>query len=99
MRKFRDYSIKTKLTLMNMLISGTILLLASAAFGAYEMTAFRASMVQSLSIQAQIAGANSASALVFNDAKSAEDTLSALKAAPMILSGGVYTLAGEPLAM
>jgi signal transduction histidine kinase len=99
MLKIRDYSIKKKLTLMNMLISGATLLLACTAFGAYELTTFRETMVRSLSIQAQIIGANSASALLFNDAKSAENTLLALRAAPMILSGGIYTLAGEPLAM
>jgi len=99
MLKFRDYSIKKKLTLMNMLVSGTVLLLACTAFGVYEMTTFRANMVRSLSIQAQIVGANSASALLFNDAKSAANTLSALKVAPTVLSGGIYTLAGEPLAV
>src|SRR2546426_6397444 len=99
MLKFRDYSIKKKLTLMNMLVSGTTLLLACTAFGAYELTTFRSTMVQSLSIQAQIVGANSASALLFNDAKSAVNTLSALKAAPTILSSGIYTLAGESFAL
>src|SRR6266481_4490597 len=99
MRRIRDYSIKKKLTLMNVLISGITLLLACTVFGAYDLTTFRASIVRSKSIQAQIVGANSASALLFNDVKSARDTLSALQAAPMILSCGVYTLAGEPLAM
>src|SRR5258708_7878751 len=99
MLKSRDYSIKKKLTLMNMLISGVTLLLACTAFGAYELTTFRATMVRNLSMQAQIVGANSASALLFRDAKSAADTLSALKAAPTILSGGIYALSGEPLAV
>jgi len=99
MLKIRDYSIKKKLTLMNMLVSGVTLLLACTAFGAYELATFRSTMVQNLSIQAQIVGANSASALLFNDAKSAVNTLSALKAAPAVLSGGIYTLAGESFAM
>jgi signal transduction histidine kinase len=99
MRRIRDYSIKKKLTVMNMLVSGVTLLLACAAFGAYELTTFRTTMVRNLSVEAQIVGANSASALVFNDAQSAEKTLSALKAAPMILSGGIYTPAGGALAM
>ncbi len=84
---------------MNMLISGVTLLLACMVFGAYELTMFRVTMVRTLSMQAQIMGANSASALLFRDAKSSEDTLSALKAAPSIFFGGIYTLAGEPLAM
>jgi hypothetical protein len=99
MLKIRDYSIKKKLTLMNMLVSGATLLLACMAFGVYELTMFRSSTVQNLSIQAQIAGANSASALLFNDAKSAVNTLSALKAAHTVLSAGIYTLDGEPFAV
>src|SRR5216684_725758 len=99
MLNFRDYSIKKKLTLMNMVVSAATLLLACTAFGAYELITFRSDVVRSASIQAQIVGANSAAALLFNDAKSAENTLSALRAAPMILSGGIYTLTGEPLAM
>src|SRR6266446_6812957 len=98
MLRVRDYSITKKLTLMNMLVSGAALLLACAAFMAYELTTFRASMVSSLSIQAQIVGANSASALLFNDSESAENTLSALQTAPHILSAAIYTPAGEPFA-
>src|SRR5229473_6281663 len=99
MLKFRDYSIKKKLTLMNMVVSATTLLFACMAFGAYELTTLRSNMVRSASIQAQIVGANSASALLFNDAKSAVNTLSALQAAHTVLSGGIYTLAGEPFAL
>src|SRR6266852_975044 len=99
MPKLRAYSIKKKLTLMNMLISGVTLLLACIAFGVYELTTYRATMVRSLSTQAQIVGAKSASALLFNDAKSAAGTLSALKADTTVLSAGIYTLEGEPLAM
>ncbi len=99
MLNFRDYSIKTKLTLMNMVVSASTLLLACMAFGAYELITFRSDVVRSASIQAQIVGANSASALLFNDAKSAVNTLSALRAAPAVLSGSIYTLADEPLAV
>lgn len=98
MLNIRDYSITRKLTLMNMLISGVTLLLACMAFCVYELITFRAAMVRSLSMQAQIVGANSASALLFGDAKAAAETLSALQAAPSILSGGIHTLAGEALA-
>jgi len=99
MLKFRDYSIKKKLTLMNMVVSAATLLLACTAFGAYELITFRSDVVRSASIQAQIVGANSASALLFNDTKSAVNTLSALKAAPTVLSGSIYTLADEPFAV
>src|SRR5258708_11368198 len=99
MLKVQDYSIKKKLTWINMLVSGAALLLACVAFLAFDRSTFQATMARSLSIQAQIAGANSASALLFSDPDSARNTLSALKAAPSILFAGIYTPAGEPLAI
>ncbi len=88
-------SISRKLTWMNMLVSGAALLLACAAFIAYDTLAFRASMVRNLSTQAQIIGSNSVSALLFNDQQSAENTLSALKAAHNILSARIYSADGK----
>ena len=78
-----------------MLVSGAALLLACTAFAAYELADFRQTLVQGLSIQSQIVGANSASALLFNDPDSARNTLSALKAAPNILSATIYTPSGN----
>lgn len=83
MFRFRDYSIAKKLTSMNLLVSGTAVLLAGATFVAYELIAFRETLVANLSIQAQIVGSNSIAALLFNDSGSAEKTLSALQAAPI----------------
>jgi PAS domain S-box-containing protein len=94
----RDYSVSTKLTRMNMLVSGAALLLACSAFVAYDRLTFRETLLRSLSTQAQIVGFNGTSALVFDDPPSAESTLSALKAAPNIVSAGIYTLEGRPLA-
>jgi endoglucanase Acf2 len=70
---------------MNMLVSGAALLLACGAFITYDMVSFRDGMVHTLSIQAQVAGSNSVSALLFSDPHSAENTLSALKVAPNIV--------------
>jgi len=83
---------------MNMLVSGAALLLACAAFITYDLVSFREGMVHNLSIQAQVAGSNSVSALLFSDPHSAENTLSALKAAPNVVSAGIYTLDGQPFA-
>src|SRR5260370_6141320 len=98
MLRIIDRSITKKLTRMNMLVSGAALLLASLAFGAYDVLAFRQAIVHSLSIQEQIVGSNSVPALLFNDPREAEKTLSALKAAPNILSAHIYTTAGLPFA-
>jgi signal transduction histidine kinase/CheY-like chemotaxis protein len=83
---------------MNMLVSGAALLLACTAFIAYDLITFRANMFRNLSTQAQIIGSNTASALLFNDQQSAENTLSALRASPEILSACIYTPDGRPFA-
>ncbi|HKR32508.1 MAG TPA: response regulator [Terriglobales bacterium] len=95
MLKIRDHSVSRKLTLMNMLVSGTALLLACVTFITYDMVTFRETMVRNLSTQAQIVGSNTVSALLFNDSQSAENTLSALKAAHNILSAAIYTPDGR----
>jgi|SRR5579862_130983 len=95
MLKFQHYSISKKLTWMNMLVSGAALLLACAAFFAYELYTFRTGIVNNLSTQAQIIGSNTVSALVFNDSRAAENTLSALKASPHIMYAAIYTPDGQ----
>src|SRR5258708_23948568 len=87
---FRNFSISRKLTWMNMLVSGAALLLACGAFIAYDVISNRNGMIYNLSMQAQIVGFNSTSALLFNDSHSAENTLSGLQAWPNIVSAGIY---------
>jgi signal transduction histidine kinase len=94
----RSRSISTKLTLMNMLVSGTALLLACLAFLTYDQFTFRQSLVHTLSAQAEIIASNSVSALLFNDPQSASNTLSALKGSPSITSAGIFTLDRKPFA-
>jgi signal transduction histidine kinase len=95
---FRDYSISKKLTWMNVLVSGAALLLACTSFIVYDLVTFRQATVYNLSIQAQIAGSNTVSALLFDDSTSAEKTLSALQASPNIISAGILTLDGRSFA-
>jgi len=96
--KAKNHSISRRLTWMNMLVSGTALIMACAAFVTYDMVTFRETMVRNLSTQAQIIGSNAVSALVFNDSQSAENTLKALKASPDILSAVIYSPDARPFA-
>jgi signal transduction histidine kinase len=98
MFRIRDYSIPKKLTWMNMLVSGAALLLAGAGLFAYDLYSFRAGTVSDLAIQAQIIGSNSVSAVLFDDPQSAETTLSALRAAPHVMSAEIYTPDGHSFA-
>src|ERR1700722_14277074 len=98
LRPIRNASIAKKLTWMNMFVSGAALVLACASFIAYDMVTFRQAVVRNLSTQAQIIGSNSASVFLFDDPQAAETTLSALSAAPDVLSAVIYTPDGQPLA-
>jgi signal transduction histidine kinase len=88
-------SISRTLTRMNMVVSGTALLLSGLAFAAYDAVSFTQAMVRNLSTQADIVGSNSVSALVFNDPEAAGRTLSALVAAPDIVSAQIYGADGK----
>jgi PAS domain S-box-containing protein len=98
MPRNQQYSISRKLTLMNVLVSAVALLLASGGFCAYDLYSFRLALVRNVSMQAQIIGDNTVSALVFNDPYSAEKTLSALRANPNLIYAQIYTRDGQPFA-
>ncbi len=98
MTRVRDFSITQKLTWMNMLVSGTALLLATGAFLGYARVVYRQTMVRYLTMRARVVGANCVSAVLFDDPKGAGDTLSALRADEHIVGAWVYTPQGEPFA-
>jgi PAS domain S-box-containing protein len=98
MPKTQQNSISRKLTVMNVVVSAVALLLASGGFCAYDLYSFRLALVRNVSMQAQIIGDNTISALVFNDPQSAEKTLSALRANPNLIYAQIYTRDGQPFA-
>jgi signal transduction histidine kinase/CheY-like chemotaxis protein len=94
----RDISILKKLTWMNMLVSGAALLMACLAFIGYSLGTYRKTALRNLSTQAHIIGSNSVSAILFDDPKSANLTLSALKDDPDIVLAVIYGPDGSPFA-
>jgi signal transduction histidine kinase len=94
MVSFRNATIKQKLLWISALASTTALLLAGGAFLAYHLVASRSAIVRSLSVQASTTGLNSVSALRFNDDRSAQDTLSALRADRNIITAAIYAADG-----
>jgi signal transduction histidine kinase len=95
---FRNNTIAGKMTWMNVLVSGAVLLFACAAFLVYDIVSIQKGIVQNLSMQAQIAGYNSTTAIIFNDPNSAENTLSAFIPVPNVVSARIYTLEGQAFA-
>jgi PAS domain S-box-containing protein len=98
MKHLYDVPIKRKLTLITLVTSGLALLLACAAFTAYEWFVFRASMVDEHQSTARMIGDNSAAALIFNDPDSAAQTLRSLSAHPHVESAAVYDTEGAVVA-
>ncbi len=84
-------TISGRITRMNLLVSGSVLILAVLAFFSYDMLSFRQSLINNLRAEAQIIGANSVSALTFDDSASAAATLQGLNRSPAIVSAVLTT--------
>ncbi len=95
MTVWNNIPIKRKLTGVILLTSMVSLLLACGAFILYEWTEFRTRMVDELSVQAAMIGANSTAALTFKDQGSAEDTLRALAFGRSVRAAVIFTPSRE----
>jgi PAS domain S-box-containing protein len=98
MRILYNLSIKRKQMLIIMLTSTVSLLLACAIFIAYDVVSFRKEIVKRVSVLAEAIGNNCSATIEFNDPKTAEDTLSALRAEPSIASACIYSQKGDVFA-
>jgi signal transduction histidine kinase len=95
MWSFEDLPIKRKLMLVIMLTSLTALLLACAGFAMYELVTLRRLMVADLTTLADVIGATSTAALIFEDTTAATEFLGALKTKPHIVAACFYTKHGH----
>src|ERR1700722_1319906 len=94
----RNSSIQRKLTFVIVCTSLVGLCLACLSFEFYERTSFRSAMTSELSALADILGANTAASLAFNDRKSAQDMLAALRAERHIVAACLYDSRGTVFA-
>jgi len=97
-RMLGSASISAKLTRMNLMVSGLVLLLAVVAFFVYDLVSFRHNLIRNLQTSAQIVGANSVSALLFDDPESATTTLSALGSSPDVVAATLVDNNGQEFA-
>jgi signal transduction histidine kinase len=86
----QDTSIRRKLTVVNLATSCLALGFACLGFSLYERASFRAAMKSELSTLADTLGANTAASLTFNEPKSAQKVLSALRAESHIVMACLY---------
>ena len=90
MLSFRELSIRHKQRLIILLTSSVALLLACAAFIAYDTLNFRRELVEKQSTLAEVLGNTVTAAIDFNDHKTAEESLAALRAEPNVVSACIY---------
>ena len=96
---FRHLSIRSKLTLMQLVASGVAVLLLFALVLGYQVFLLRGEIVQKVASLSEVVGKNSAAALTFGDPKSAQETLSALGVEPNVLAARIQDREGRPFAL
>ena len=91
----KNASIRQKLTLLILVISGAALILAAAGFSLYDLLTLRHHQIRELASVAQVIGAHSTASLQFQDPESGRETLQALKQDQRILSAALYDREGN----
>jgi signal transduction histidine kinase len=84
--KRRSRPLAARLTRMNLMVSGAVLVIAALAFFFCDLISFRRDLIGNLDAEAQIIGENSVSALLFDDRLTAASTLKGLEHAPDVAS-------------
>ena len=98
MRALKDLSIRRKLTLFSMVVSGTALLLACAAFMTYDVLRMQHELEDHLGAQASIVAANSTAAIATGDQRTTHELLRSLGLDHRIVFARVTLLAGNVFA-
>ncbi len=95
MFSFHNIPIRRKFTLVMMLTSSAALLLAGIAFLANDILSMRRAMGEELATLTEMVSANSTAAVIFHDARSANETLGFLHLQPHIISATIHDNNGE----
>jgi signal transduction histidine kinase/DNA-binding response OmpR family regulator/HPt (histidine-containing phosphotransfer) domain-containing protein len=98
MRFLRNISIRHKLIGLFMVMSCFAALAISLPIAVYDLGNLKTSMAQDLFSLSDVLARNSTAALTFDDANSAEDVLSALRAEPDVTAACIYSQNGRPFA-
>ena len=95
MTSFRDYSIKTKLTIIIIVSCLAVSLMASAFFIVSEIVSVRRAVLEDLTGLARVIAINAQAPLEFMDPATASEVLASLSARPQILQAVIYTQDGQ----
>ncbi|MBI4719392.1 MAG: response regulator [Planctomycetes bacterium] len=95
MRRFRDFPLRWKITLITMLVSSAALTLAFGVVLLHLWSEFHAVVVDELGVRADTLAENSTAALSFDDADAARGVLRALRTDSHIAAAAVYDRSGS----
>jgi len=98
MAAFRDIPIRHKLVIILMVTTTAALLTTGSVIVLTDLLLFRGYLQRDLAALARIIADNSTAALSFNDPKTAEEILGALRARPHVVKACIYRLDGSVLA-
>ncbi len=90
MKLFAVNTIRKKLILVIMSICLAALVVSGIAFSLWSHFSFRENMIRDLQVQAEMTAKNCSASLLFDDPKSAEETLKSYVAEPSILNCCIY---------
>ena len=95
---FRNFSLNHKLLSVIMVTCSGALILACAVIVMYDLLLYREDLSQQLSVEADIIGANSTSALQQHDTDATSQTLQTLRYQPSIIKAAIYAQDGSLVA-
>jgi signal transduction histidine kinase/DNA-binding response OmpR family regulator len=98
-RWFQDLAIRRKLGLLIGVTGAIALVLGSSAMLVFNSIHLRREAVSDISILAEMIGSNVTAALTFQDKRTAEETLDALRADERVLLASVFSKDGSPFAV
>src|ERR1035438_417788 len=98
MKRFQNLPIQRKMLVMTMLICGAVLMVAIAAFFAFQVVNFRTNLERDTATLATIIANQSTAAVEFSDDVNAKEILSSLKAKSTVLSASLELTNGTVLA-
>src|ERR1039457_6015487 len=98
MKRFRNLPIQRKMLVMTMLICGAVLMVAIAAFFAFQVVNFRTNLERDTATLETIIANQSTAAVEFSDEVNAKEILSSLKAKSTVLSASLELTNGTVLA-
>lgn len=98
MKIWSSQSISDKFMRITLMVSGTALLLAYISFLVYDLYNLRRELISATATEASIVGANSVTALLFDDKQAAENTLSALRNSPQVRAAIIFRTDGTEFA-